>query len=155
MTAIDRYIAAVQSCNRASGLYYAEKAIPAFAATLAGGLMRASYMRWARRTTREVLESFTANRELIGVLTGQWGDYGLPPGKSSFAVHATIAEHYFAGGSYPAGGAGAIAGAMVPLIEGNGGSVVTSAEVADVMLDGAGNSIRRTSGWLTVTRPWA
>src|SRR5208283_4208962 len=97
--AIDRYIAAVQGCNRASGLYYAEKAIPAPAAALVGGLMRFPYMRWARRTTREVLEDLTSNRELIGVLTAQWGDYGLPPAKSSFAVHATIAEHYFGGGS--------------------------------------------------------
>jgi len=98
-SAIDRYVAAVQACNRLSTLYYAEKAIPAAAATIAGSLMRAPYLRWARRTTREVLESITINRELMGVLTAQWGDYGLPPAQSSFAVHATIAEHYFNGGS--------------------------------------------------------
>ena len=86
--AIDRYLAAVESCNRASGLYYAEKAIPAPVAALAGGLMRAPYMRWASRTTREVLESLTSNRELMGVLAAQWGDYGLPPAQSSFAIHA-------------------------------------------------------------------
>ena len=135
--AIDRYIAAVQACNRVSGLYYAEKAIPGLIASLAGGLLRAPYMRWARRTTREVLESFTTNQELIGVLTAQWGDYGLPPAKSSFAIHATIAEHYFAGASYPAGGAGSIAEAMVPLIEAHGGCVATSAEVVGILLRGA------------------
>ena len=134
--AIDRYIAAVQACNRASGLYYAEKAIPAPLAVLVGGLMRLPYLRWAKRTTREVLESFTSNRELIGVLTAQWGDYGLPPAKSSFAVHATIAEHYFGGGSYPVGGASTIAAAMVPQIEHNGGSVVISAEVQGILLEG-------------------
>jgi len=133
--AIDRYIAAVIACNRASGLYYAEKAVPGPLAALAGGLMRAPYMRWARRTTREVLEELTANRELMGVLTAQWGDYGLPPAKSSFAAHAMIAEHYFAGASYPVGGAGSIAAAMVPLIEAQGGSVVTGAEVAEILLD--------------------
>ena len=135
--AIDRYIAAVKACNRASGLYYAEKAVPALVAALAGGLMRVPYMRWARQTTREVLESFTGNRELMGVLTAQWGDYGLPPGKSSFAAHAMIAAHYFDGASYPVGGAGAIAAAMVPQIEFAGGVVVTSAEVSDILLDGA------------------
>ncbi len=135
--AIDRYISAVQACNRFSGLYYAEKAIPAPAAAVVGGLMRAPYLRWAKRPTREVLESFTGNRELMGVLTAQWGDYGLPPAKSSFAIHATIAEHYFAGGSYPVGGASAIAAAIVPQIERNGGSVVTSAEVAAILLEGA------------------
>ena len=134
--AIDRYIAAVQSANRFSGLYYAEKAIPAPAASLVGGLMRAPYLRWARRTTREVLESLTANQELIGVLTAQWGDYGLPPAQSSFAIHATIAEHYFAGASYPAGGAGSIAASMIPQIEQAGGAVITSAEVAAILLKG-------------------
>jgi all-trans-retinol 13,14-reductase len=134
--AIDRYLAAVMACNRASGLYYAEKAVPGPIAALAGGLMRAPYIRWARRTTREVLDGLTGNRELIGVLTAQWGDYGLPPAQSSFAAHAMIAEHYFAGASYPVGGAGSIAAAMVPLIEAQGGSVVTSAEVAGILLDG-------------------
>jgi all-trans-retinol 13,14-reductase len=135
--AIDRYIAAVKACNRASGLYYAEKAVPGPVATLAGSLMRVPYMRWARQTTREVLESLTGNRELMGVLTAQWGDYGLPPGKSSFAAHATIVAHYFDGASYPVGGAGAIAAAMVPQIEFAGGAVVTSAEVSGILLDGA------------------
>jgi all-trans-retinol 13,14-reductase len=135
--AIDKYIAVVQACNRASRLYYAEKAIPGPAAALVGGLMRVPYLRWARRTTREVLESLTTNRELIGVLTAQWGDYGLPPAQSSFAVHATIAEHYFAGGSYPVGGSGSIAAAMLPQIERSGGAVVTSAEVAGILLEGS------------------
>ncbi len=134
--AIDLYLAAVQACKRASGLYYAEKAVPAPVAALAGSLMRVPYMRWARHTTRQVLESFTGNRELIGVLAGQWGDYGLPPGKSSFAAHAMIVEHYFGGASYPIGGAGALAAAIVPQIESAGGEVVTSAEVSAILLDG-------------------
>lgn len=134
--AIDRYFAAVYACNRMSGLYYAEKAVPGAIAKIAGGLMRAGYMRWARRTTLEVLESITANQELMGVLTAQWGDYGLPPGKSSFAVHATIAEHYFGGASYPVGGAGTIAEAMTARIEQMSGAVVTSAEVGNVLVEG-------------------
>ena len=39
--AIDKYIAAVQSSNRAAGLYYAEKAVPELLSRIAGGLMRA------------------------------------------------------------------------------------------------------------------
>lgn len=133
--AIDQYIAAVRACNRSSGLYYAEKAVPGPIASIAGGLMRIPYMRWARRTTRQVLESFTRNQELIGVLTAQWGDYGLPPAQSSFAVHATIAEHYFDGGSYPIGGAGVIAEAMARQMEKHGGSLVTSAEVQSILVE--------------------
>jgi all-trans-retinol 13,14-reductase len=63
--------------------------------------LRAPFLRWAKRTTIEVLENITSTLELIGVLTAQWGDYGLPPSRSSIAIHATIAAHYVAGASYP------------------------------------------------------
>lgn len=138
--AIDQYLASVQASNRASNLYYAEKAVPGPIAAMAGGLMRGPHLKWARRTTREVLESLTRNQELIGVLTAQWGDYGLPPAQSSFAIHATIAEHYFAGGSYPIGGAGVIAAAMARRIDQQGGKLVTSAEVAQILTE-RGNAV--------------
>jgi all-trans-retinol 13,14-reductase len=145
--AIDRYLSAAQACNRASSLYYAEKAVPGPIAAVAGGLMRTPYLKWARRTTREVLESLTRNQELIGVLTAQWGDYGLPPAQSSFAIHATIAEHYFAGGSYPVGGAGVIAAAMTRRIEQQGGKLVTSAEAAQILVDrGSAIGVRMADG---------
>ncbi len=134
LRAIDGYLAAVRACNRASGLYYAEKVVPRFVSKLAGGLMRMSYMRWAGRTTADVLRDLKASPELAGVLTAQWGDYGLPPARSSFAIHATVAEHYFAGASYPIGGAGVIAKAIAPAIEDSGGFVVTSAEVASILV---------------------
>ena len=60
--AIDKYIAAVQSSNRASGLYYAEKAVPDLVSRIAGGLMRAPFLRWAKRTTAEVLRDLTTNQ---------------------------------------------------------------------------------------------
>jgi all-trans-retinol 13,14-reductase len=63
--------------------------------------MRAPMLRWTRRTTAQVLAGITQNQELIGLLTAQWGDYGLPPAQSSFGVHAIIANHYFEGASYP------------------------------------------------------
>jgi len=134
--AIDKYIAAVQSSNRASGLYYAEKAVPELVSRIAGGLMRAPFLRWAKRTTAEVLRDLTSNQDLVGVLTGQWGDYGLPPAQSSFGIHATVAGHYFDGGSYPVGGASSIAAAIAPVIERNGGRVITGAEVTNILLDG-------------------
>lgn len=140
-SAIDKYFEAVRACIRASQLYYAEKAIPRFLAHLAGSFMRASFLRWASRTTREVLKEITHNPELIGVLTGQWGDYGLPPAQSSFAVHATIAEHYFEGASYPIGGAGQIASAIAPVIERNGGKIVVGAKVGEILLEASTKAI--------------
>ncbi len=49
-----------------------------------------TFPRGAERTTRGVLEELTDNERLIAVLCGQWGDYGLPPSKSSFAMHAML-----------------------------------------------------------------
>jgi all-trans-retinol 13,14-reductase len=98
--------------------------------------MRRGFLRWASRTTAAVLASITDNRELIGVLAGQWGDYGLPPAQSSFGVHAIIAAHYFGGASYPIGGAARIVDTIAPLIQRHGGDIVVSADVAQVILEG-------------------
>ena len=98
--------------------------------------MRRGYMRWARHTTREVLEELTSNQELIGVLTGQWGDYGLPPGRSSFAIHAQVVRHYMWGACYPVGGSSAFARSMAPLIESNGGEVIYQAAVEEILVSG-------------------
>ena len=132
-TAIGRYLKAVQSAAKASDLYFAEKAIPRAFAFLFGGCMRAPLMRWAKRTTADVVASFTRNQDLIGLLTAQWGDYGLPPGQSSFGLHAIVANHYLEGASYPVGGASRIAEAIAPVIEQSGGKILVNAEVAEIL----------------------
>jgi len=145
--AIDEYLKALQSAAQASDLYFAEKAIPRPIAILLGGLMRAPLMRWARRTTAEVLASFTRNRELIGLLTAQWGDYGLPPGQSSFGLHAIVAHHYLKGASYPVGGASRIAETAAPMIEQSGGKIVINAEVAEILVkDNRAIGVRMVDG---------
>jgi all-trans-retinol 13,14-reductase len=133
---IDKYMAAVVTCMKSGGTYFAEKAVPQFISRLAGGWMRRGFLQWASRTTADVLASITSNRELSGVLTGQWGDYGLPPGQSSFGIHAMIAAHYFGGASYPVGGAERVAETIAPLILRNGGDIVVSADVAEIIVEG-------------------
>jgi len=51
-----------------------------------------------------------------------------------FAVHATIAEHYFEGASFPVGGAPSIAASIAPVIEAPGGQTVFSPEVHEILL---------------------
>ena len=133
--AIDNYIAAVTAAVSASSMFFASKAIPAPIARLAGPFMNRTFFRYADQTTAEVLRSLTSNPELIGVLTGQWGDYGLPPAQSSFAIHATIAYHYFEGAAYPVGGASEIAAGIAPMIEAAGGQILVSAEVSEIILE--------------------
>jgi all-trans-retinol 13,14-reductase len=133
--AIDGYIAAVQAVQKAIDPYFMEKAIPGPIASLIGGFLRMPFLRWANRTTADVLRSLTKNEELIGVLAAQWGDYGLPPGQSSFGVHAMIAHHYFEGASYPVGGASRIAETIAPVVERAGGKIVVNAEVSGILVE--------------------
>lgn len=133
--AIDRYFAMVQEVVAAAGRYFMAKAIPAPIAALAAPFLRWPFLRYAQRTTRSVLEELTGDQRLIAVLTGQWGDYGLPPAESSFAVHAIVASHYFEGGYYPVGGAGRIFEAIAPVIATGGGHVLTNAEVAEILME--------------------
>jgi len=132
---IDRYLGAVLSCMGKTSMYFTEKALPRPLARVAGPLLRAPFLRWAQRTTAEVLAEVTPNRELAGVLAAQWGDYGLPPAESSFAMHATIAAHYLGGASFPVGGASSFAAGIAPEIESAGGRIASSAEVREILLD--------------------
>jgi all-trans-retinol 13,14-reductase len=134
--AIARYVTLVKRVSRAGRLYFVDRALPAAVSRVAGPLMRRGYLRYATRTTLDVLRELTSNEELIGVLTAQFGDYGLPPSRSSFAMHASVVAHYLGGAWYPIGGAGAIATAFAPVIERAGGALFHSAEVERVLLEG-------------------
>ncbi len=146
--AVDRYIGAVLSCAKSMGRFFAEKAVPQAIARLVGGFLRAPFLRWAHRTTADVLAEITPSRELAGVLAGQWGDYGLPPSQSSFAAHAAIVASYLEGASYPVGGASSIAASIAPTIEKTGGRILVDAEVEKVLLDRRGSAagVRMSDG---------
>jgi phytoene dehydrogenase-like protein len=139
--AIDRYLAAIFAVARASGFYFAEKALPQDISRLLGGLMRSRFLRYAKQTTAEVMSEFTKNQELIGVLTGQWMDYGLPPSQSSFAVHALIAFHYLDGAGYPIGGASEVAAEIAPVVRNAGGEILINAEVSEILIDRSQSAI--------------
>jgi all-trans-retinol 13,14-reductase len=87
------------------------------------------------KTTREVLESLTRDQELIGVLTGQWGDYGMVPAEATFMMHATVAKHYLGGGNYPVGGSWKMAATITPVIRAAGGEVFTYARVRQILVE--------------------
>lgn len=145
--AIQRYVTLIRKVARSASLYYVDRALPRAVSRVAGPLLRHSYLRYATRTTRDVLGELTSNEELIAVLTGQFGDYGLPPSRSSFAIHASVAAHYLGGAWYPIGGAGAIAKAFAPVIESAGGALVHSAEVSEVLVEsGRAVGVRMAGG---------
>ena len=137
--AIDAYLQLLRTTNRTGKRFFMEKALPAtverFLGPVLGPLMRRPALAHARRTVREVMHELTDDARLRGVLTGQYGDYGLPPGQASWFMHSMLVSHYLGGGAYPVGGSIRIAQTIIPAIENAGGAVVTSAEVEQIVVE--------------------
>lgn len=144
---IDAYVDAVFDAVKASRSFFVEKALGSVSAWAASGLMRRKYLAHTRKTTWEVLRSLTDDPRLVGVLCGQYGDYGLPPKQSSFGMHASLVKHYLAGGCYPVGGSARIAETIVPRLEAAGGVALTNAEVETLLVEGgAVTGVRMADG---------
>jgi all-trans-retinol 13,14-reductase len=133
--AIDAYMAMLQQVSRKVPMFFAGQAMPRWFAGLYRPLRKRLLPACAFQTTGEVLNGLTGNQQLIAVLTGQWGDYGLPPSESSFLMHAMVAKHYLAGAAYPVGGSWKIADAIIPVIRRAGGEVFTYAGVEQILIE--------------------
>jgi len=145
--AIDRYLGLLSEVSRGMRSFALDRTLPPWAAAIAGPLLRRRLPESFDRTTWEVLSELTRDPELIAVLTGQWGDMGLPPKRSSFVVQALIARHYLHGGFYPVGGAWRIADTIIPRIRATGGEVFTYARVTGIVVrDGRACGVRMDDG---------
>ncbi|MCP3927625.1 MAG: NAD(P)/FAD-dependent oxidoreductase [Bacteroidetes bacterium] len=133
--AINKYVDLVFKTVKTSRNYYMSKAISPFLNALLGRFLRKPFHKFSDKTTDEVLRSLTNNETLIKVLTGQYGDYGLAPKQSSFAMHAALVRHYFGGGNFPVGGSSQIVKTMDPVIAASGGTILVSAEVEEVIIE--------------------
>jgi all-trans-retinol 13,14-reductase len=133
--AINQYVDLVFAANRAARSFYMEKAVSPLISRLGGGMMQRPFHKFSDQTTYEVLRSLTSNERLIKVLSGQYGDYGLPPKQSSFAMHAAVVRHYLGGGSFPVGGSSRIVTTIDPIIEAAGGTILVRAEVKEVIIE--------------------
>lgn len=134
-TSIDAYFRLLNEVKNVGVGYYIEKALPPFMSRLFGSFLRRKILRYSDQTTLSVFQKLTNNEKLIGVLTAQYGDYGLQPAESSFYMHAVLANHYMDGAGYPVGGAGMIAETVVPVIEAGGGAVLYKAEVKQIIVE--------------------
>ena len=106
--------------------YFAAKSLSGVKEFLFKNYLSKDFLKFSDKTTYEALSKITTNDRLIGVLTGQWGDYGLPPKESSFAMHCAIAGHYLDGANYPVGGSRMISESIAPVIEKHGGQIFIS-----------------------------
>lgn len=99
--------------------------------------------RLATMTTGEYLTKHVHTPELRGVLTSQWGDYGLPPTHSTFGIHALIVDHYLHGAWFPDGGSARIARTFERGIERAGGVVRVAQDVQEILIsDGKAIGVR-------------
>lgn len=145
--AIDTYLAIMQRTAKLSAPYFATKALPQDGDPPELLAACEPFLDVASRVTLDVLSELTSNPDLIAVLCANWGDYGIEPDRSSFAMHCMLAKHYLNGGSYPVGGGRAFADAIAPIIERAGGSILHSAEVERILVDeGKVRGVRLTSG---------
>lgn len=144
--AINQYMELLQRAAKSSAPFFAIKAFPAQIPTPDLDQASVPFREFASKTTAEVISSLTDNTELMAVLCANWGDYGLEPSRSSFAMHAMLNKHYLNGASYPHGGGRAFADTMVPIIE-KAGAVYHSAEVEEILVeDGRTRGVRLISG---------
>lgn len=132
---LDKYLNMLNKVNQAMQFYTMGKILPRASLPIATRLLKWALPSYFNKTTYEVLRSITDNEKLIGVLTGQWGDCGMPPKRSSFLIHALIAKHYIHGGYYPIGGASKMAETIIPVIQQSGGDVLTYADVKEVVVE--------------------
>lgn len=145
--AIDRYMALLGKMASGMQFYTLSKLAPSFTAPLLGKGLNRALPDYFNRPTYEVLRELTDNEELIGALTGQWGDCGVTPKQSSFLIHSLIAKHYIHGGYYPVGGASEIAKNIIPVIQQNGGEVFTYADVTEILVEkGKAVGVRMADG---------
>ena len=125
--------------QQSAGLFFAGKVVdslvPAAVGAVLHSAMSAAFWRGSDRTVEEVMFPLVSNPRLRDILSYCWGDYGMPPDKASFALHAMVVNHYLPGASYPTGGAGEIACRIIPTIEQSGGRCYVSAAVKHVKVD--------------------
>ena len=146
--AVVRYFSAVDEAYE----YFASRILPRRSASerpRTSGSQRSFGL--AHLTTREALDAAgVQSPELRAVLTAQWGNYGLPPGRSSFVAHAIVTRHFRNGGWFPSDGSAGLADGARAEIEAAGGACRTAHEVERVLVErdrAIGVRVRRRHAW--------
>jgi len=134
--AIEQYVELCDRVHVAGMKFFQAKALPRFIAPVASPFLCRAFLGYSDQTTLAAVRRLTDDPKLIGVLTGQWGAYGLPPSESSFGIHAILANHFVDGACYPVGGAGSVARSILPTIEAAGGRLLVHAEVERILVRG-------------------
>lgn len=131
--AIEQYFADIEKSNKWLQKYQIFQTFPI---SIQKALKKIKYSgsELSLGTTREYLDKNFRDEKLKSLLAFQYGDHGLPPSESSFAIHAIITSHYFNGGYFPIGSSKVIADSIVPIIESKGGVACVNHEVTEIIV---------------------
>jgi all-trans-retinol 13,14-reductase len=132
--AIERYFRDLHDITTWFGIDIFLKSLAAPLAAMIRRLRRGKE-QLALQTTRAYLDARFRDPHLKAILVSQWGDYGLPPAQSAFAIHALVAGSYLNGGYYPVGGARTIAKSIAAVIQAHGGQCLAGHEVKEILVD--------------------
>ncbi|MFT3768357.1 MAG: NAD(P)/FAD-dependent oxidoreductase [Minicystis sp.] len=145
--AVDLYFARVREVAGTMRNYYVSRVLPPAVAPVADALLAGAANKLFQQRTSDVLRAVTGNERLRSVLTAQWGYYGVPPARSSFAIHALVARHFFHGGYYPVGGSASIAEGLLQTVARAGGWTRIHAPVREITIEGGrAKGVRLDSG---------
>ncbi|MEM7182889.1 MAG: NAD(P)/FAD-dependent oxidoreductase [Spirochaetota bacterium] len=133
--ALQRYMQLVKEVTQSSNGYFADRTQHPANLQDSNGKAKNTFYKYSQRTVLEVLSEITQNKELIAVLCGNYGDYGVEPSRASFGVHAMLVSHYLNGACYPIGGSSIFAETVTPIIEEQGGKVLYNAKVKEIIIE--------------------
>ncbi|MGB1014122.1 MAG: phytoene desaturase family protein, partial [Nannocystaceae bacterium] len=132
--AIDAYLRHVRDVAAAMKTYYLARLSSGKLAHLSEKLLARKALKYLTQRTSEVIEGLTNNHQLRTVFAAQWGYYGSPPSRSSFAMQALVVKHFLHGGYYPEGGAKEIALGLLGQVAKAGGWTRINADVQEILL---------------------
>lgn len=132
---IDAYLARVRQVAKDAGPYFLLKALPGrlglFVEKHAAKRAKAAFLS----KTKDELDRLTSNHKLKAVLASQWGYYGAPPSRSSFAIQALTTRHFQWGAYYPVGGSQEIAREMLKTVADRGGWTRIASDVEEIVIE--------------------
>jgi all-trans-retinol 13,14-reductase len=90
--------------------------------------------RYSGSTWAQIIDPVIKDSKLKGIISSQWGYYGLPPSKLASTYYAGPLYSYLTtGGFYPKGRSQTISNALVKFIETHGGRVLLQTKVEKIL----------------------
>ena len=134
--AIDRYLKYVREVSGAMKGYYLARTAPGgVAGKVAQSILGRKAKSILTRRTKDVIDQLTDDPKLRAVMAAQWGYYGAPPSRSSFAIQALVVKHFLWGGYYPVGGSKRIAVELLRTVAQAGGWTAIRSAVDEIVVE--------------------